>query len=64
VGSNAHFAGLCWTASGKRVFTVAINGSTVLSSFDIYAAAGATKKALVRAFTATADAAGGCVPVT
>jgi hypothetical protein len=53
-----HFAELYWTASGKRVFTVAINGSTVLSSFDIYAAAGATYKAVVREFTATADAAG------
>jgi len=38
-----HFAEVYWTAAGKRVFNVAINGTTVLSNFDIYAAAGANK---------------------
>jgi hypothetical protein len=53
-----HFAELYWTASGKRRFNVAINGTTVLSSFDIYATAGAAYKAVVREFTAVADTSG------
>jgi hypothetical protein len=50
-----HFAELYWTASAKRRFNVAINGSQVLSNFDIYATAGAAKKAVLREFTATAN---------
>jgi beta-galactosidase len=53
-----HFAELYWTATGKRVFNVSINGTAVLSSFDIYAAAGAQYKAVVRDFTATANSSG------
>jgi hypothetical protein len=53
-----HFAELYWTASGKRKFNVAINGTTVLSNFDIYAATGARYKAVVREFTTTANASG------
>ncbi len=53
-----HFAELYQTATGKRVFNVAINGTTALSSFDIYAAAGGNYKAVVREFTATASASG------
>jgi len=53
-----HFAELYQTATGKRVFNVAINGTTALSKFDIYATAGATYKAVVREFTATANASG------
>jgi hypothetical protein len=53
-----HFAELYWTATGKRKFNVAINGASVLSSFDIYAAAGAQYKAVVREFTATANSSG------
>ena len=52
-----HFAEFYWTAAGKRVFNVAINGTTVLSNFDIYALAGANK-ALVEQFTATANSSG------
>jgi len=52
-----HFAEFYWTAAGKRVFNVAINGTTVLSNFDIYATAGANK-ALVEQFTATANSSG------
>jgi len=33
-------AELYWTASGQRVFSVAINGTTVLSNFDIFAQVG------------------------
>ena len=53
-----HFAELYWTATGKRKFNVAINGTTVLSSFDIYAAAGAQYKAVLRELTATANSSG------
>jgi hypothetical protein len=53
-----HFAELYQTASGKRVFNVAINGTTALSNFDIYSAAGATYKAVVREFNTTANGSG------
>jgi beta-galactosidase len=53
-----HFAELYWTASAKRRFNVAINGSQVLANFDIYATAGAAKKAVIREFTATANSSG------
>ena len=52
-----HFAEFYWTAAGSRVFNVAINGTSVLSNFDIYALAGANK-ALVEQFTATANSSG------
>ncbi|AXC12579.1 Endo-1,4-beta-xylanase A precursor [Acidisarcina polymorpha] len=52
-----HFAEFYWTAAGKRVFNVAINGTPVLSNFDIYATVGANK-ALVEQFTATANSTG------
>ena len=52
-----HFAEFYWSAAGKRVFNVAINGTTVLSNFDIYATAG-MNKALVEQFTATANSSG------
>jgi hypothetical protein len=53
-----HFAELYWTASGKRVFNVALNNNTVLSNFDVYANAGGNFRALLREFTATADSSG------
>ena len=53
-----HFAELYWTATGKRKFNVAINGTTVLSNYDIYAATGARYKAVVKEFTATANTSG------
>ncbi len=53
-----HFAEIYWTATGKRRFNVVINGTTVLSSFDIYATTGARYKAVLREFTATANSAG------
>jgi hypothetical protein len=52
-----HFAETYFTASGDRVFNVAINGTTVLSNFDIYATVGANA-ALVKQFTATANSSG------
>ena len=51
---NLHFAETYWTASGKRIFNVNINGTRVLANFDVYALAGADK-ALVEQFTANAD---------
>ncbi len=43
------------TAAGQRLFNVTINGSTVLSSFDIYAAAGGQNRAIARTFNTTAN---------
>ena len=48
---------LTFQANGSRTFNVAINGSTVLSNFDVYATAG-YKKALQRSFSATATSSG------
>jgi fibronectin type 3 domain-containing protein len=52
-----HFVELSFTASGSRVFNVAINGTTVLSNFDIYAQVG-ENHALVEQFNATANSSG------
>jgi hypothetical protein len=52
-----HFAETYFTAAGERVFNVAINGTTVLSNFDIFAIAGGNT-ALVETFTATANSSG------
>ena len=53
-----HFAEIYWTATGQRKFNVAINSTTVLSNFDIVAAAGGANKAIVKEFTATANSSG------
>ena len=53
-----HFAEIYWTAAGQRKFHVNINGTRVLTDYDIVAAAGAANKAVVRDFTATANASG------
>jgi len=61
VGSSngsLNFAELTWTAPDQRVFNVAINGTHILSGFDILAAAGARDKAVVEQFTAVANTAG------
>jgi hypothetical protein len=60
---NAHavtlyFAEVYWTAAGQRTFNVAVNGSTVLTAFDIFAAAGGAAKAISRTFNTTASASG------
>lgn len=49
-----HFAETYWTAAGKRIFNVSLNGSPVLTNFDVYANAGANK-ALVEQFSTLAD---------
>ena len=53
-----HFAETVKTAAGQRLFHVSINGTRVLDSFDIFAAAGGADRAIVREFRAAADASG------
>jgi fibronectin type 3 domain-containing protein len=53
-----HFAEVFWTAAGKRLFNVAINGVNVLSKFDIFATAGGSNIAVVKSFTTTANSSG------
>ncbi len=53
-----YFAETYHTAAGRRVFSVAINGATALSSFDIYASAGGQNRAISRTFNATASSSG------
>jgi len=55
-----HFNELYWgtdgsDATGKRVFNTIINGTQVLSNFDIYATAGGANKAVVENFDTTTD---------
>ena len=50
-----HFAEGFFTSGGKREFNVAIDGQTVLSNFDIWAAAGATNRAVIEEFSVKAD---------
>ena len=52
-----HFAETYFTAAGQRVFNVAINGTSVLANFDIYANVG-VNAAIVKQFTATANTSG------
>ncbi|HYD40222.1 MAG TPA: glycoside hydrolase family 11 protein [Anaeromyxobacter sp.] len=52
------FAESYWTAAGQRTFNVAINGQTVLSAFDIFAAAGGANRAVARTFSTTANSSG------
>jgi hypothetical protein len=46
------------TGSGGRQFNVAINGTQVLTNFDIYAAGGGKFKAVARQFTVAANGSG------
>lgn len=50
-----------WTSTGKRLFGVVINGSQVLSNFDIVAAAGAPFTAVDRTFVVSVT--GGTVTI-
>jgi fibronectin type 3 domain-containing protein len=47
-----------WSGPGQRVFNVAINGTQVLSNFDIFATAGGKNIAIAETFTATASSSG------
>jgi hypothetical protein len=53
-----HFAETHWNAAGVRLFNVSINGTQVLTNFDIFATAGGKYKAIVEQFTTVADSAG------
>ena len=53
-----HFAETFWTAAGSRLFNVSINGTQVLTNFDIFAAAGAQNKAVIQQFTVNANSNG------
>ncbi len=47
------FAETYWTKSGQRIFNVSINGTQVLTNFDIVAAAGAALTAIDKTFPVT-----------
>jgi beta-galactosidase len=53
-----HFNEPYWTNPGARLFNVSINGTQVLTNFDIFAAAGGQNIAMVEQFTSTANAQG------
>ena len=53
-----HFDEFYWTQPGQRVFNVSINGTQVLSNFDIIAAVGGPDIAIVEQFTVNANAQG------
>lgn len=46
-----HFCENNKTASGQRVGTVALNGTNILTNFDVFAQAGGQHKALIKIFT-------------
>jgi hypothetical protein len=50
-----HFAETFWTANGQRTFNVSINGTQVLTAFDIFKTAGAKNKAVIEEFVENAD---------
>ncbi len=53
-----HFCETYWTAAGKRTFNVSINGTQVLTDFDIYATAGGQNIANIQQFTEPANSSG------
>jgi endo-1,4-beta-xylanase len=53
-----YFAETYVSGPGQRVFNVSINGTTVLSNFDIYASAGGANRAIARTFNTTANSSG------
>jgi hypothetical protein len=53
-----HFCETFFTAAGKRTFNVSINGTQVLTNFDIFATAGGQNIANIQQFTEPANASG------
>lgn len=53
-----HFAEVYWTAAGQRRFNVLVNGTQVLTNFDIFVSAGGQNKGVIREFNATATGGG------
>jgi hypothetical protein len=56
-----HFAETFFSTAGSRVFNVSINGTQILTNFDIFQASGAKNKAIVQSFTPAANASGAYV---
>ncbi|HKF21135.1 MAG TPA: malectin domain-containing carbohydrate-binding protein [Candidatus Angelobacter sp.] len=56
-----HFAETFFSTTGSRTFNVSINGTTVLTNFDIVAAAGGMNKAVIEQFTEAASSTGNYV---
>jgi hypothetical protein len=53
-----HFAEIYWTMAAQRVFNVALNGTAVLTNFDVVATAGAANKAVIREYIQPASTTG------
>ncbi len=53
-----HFVEYYWNAANARKFNVALNGTQVLTNYDIFAAAGGQNKAIIREFTGTPNGSG------
>jgi hypothetical protein len=53
-----HFAETFFSTAGSRTFNVSINGTQVLTHFDIFAAAGAKNRAIIKQFTVNANSSG------
>jgi hypothetical protein len=53
---NLRFAEIVYTAAGQRVFNVALNGQTLQSNYDIFAAAGVGFRATDLSFPLTVNA--------
>ena len=53
-----HLCELTWTAANQRKFNVAINGVSVLSNYDVFAATGARYRAIAPQFNTTANGSG------
>ncbi len=56
-----HFAETFFSTAGSRVFNVSINGTQVLTKYDVFKAAGAKNKAIVAELTQAASSSGGYV---
>jgi len=50
-----HFCETYWSAAGSRLFNTFINGTQVLTNFDIFATAGGKNVATISQFTSTAN---------
>ncbi|HEV3026288.1 MAG TPA: malectin, partial [Planctomycetota bacterium] len=53
-----HFAEFYWTTTGQRVFNVSLNGSPVLTNYDIVQDAGGPLVAIVKDFSTSSDSNG------
>jgi hypothetical protein len=56
-----HFAETFFSTAGSRTFNVSINGTQVLTNFDVFAAAGVQNKAVIEQFTENASSTGNYV---